>query len=88
VDLYIYSPLCLHGVVLNYLSTGTTLPLLLRIEFICYQTVNSNKIRTNFKCYILLLILPLGLGGRNFSHTLTFKNGFTDCLSVFRTEEI
>jgi hypothetical protein len=27
VDLYIHSPLCLHGVVLNSLSTGTTLPL-------------------------------------------------------------
>jgi hypothetical protein len=26
VDLYIHSPLRLHGVVLNYLSTGTTLP--------------------------------------------------------------
>jgi hypothetical protein len=27
VDLYIHSPICLHGVVLNQLSTGTTLPL-------------------------------------------------------------
>jgi hypothetical protein len=27
VDLYIHSPIRLHGVVLNYLSTGTTLPL-------------------------------------------------------------
>jgi hypothetical protein len=26
MDLYIHSPLHLHGVVLNYLSTGTTLP--------------------------------------------------------------
>jgi hypothetical protein len=26
VDLYIYSPIRLHGVVLNSLSTGTTLP--------------------------------------------------------------
>jgi hypothetical protein len=26
VDLYIHSPICLHGVMLNYLSTGTTLP--------------------------------------------------------------
>jgi hypothetical protein len=26
VDLYIHSPICLHGVVLNQLSTGTTLP--------------------------------------------------------------
>jgi hypothetical protein len=26
VDLYIHSPIRLHGVVLNYLSTGTTLP--------------------------------------------------------------
>jgi hypothetical protein len=28
VDLYIHSPIHLHGVVLNYLSTGTTLLLL------------------------------------------------------------
>jgi hypothetical protein len=27
VDLYIHSPIRLHGVVLNWLSTGTTLPL-------------------------------------------------------------
>jgi hypothetical protein len=26
MDLYIHSPIRLHGVVLNYLSTGTTLP--------------------------------------------------------------
>jgi hypothetical protein len=26
VDLYIHSPICLHGVVLNSLSAGTTLP--------------------------------------------------------------
>jgi hypothetical protein len=26
VDVYIHSPIRLHGVVLNYLSTGTTLP--------------------------------------------------------------
>jgi hypothetical protein len=28
VDIYIHSPIYLHGVVLNYLSTGTTLPYL------------------------------------------------------------
>jgi hypothetical protein len=28
VDLYIHSPVCLRGVVLDYLSTGTTLPFL------------------------------------------------------------
>jgi hypothetical protein len=27
VDLYIHSPIRRHGIVLNYLSTGTTLPL-------------------------------------------------------------
>jgi hypothetical protein len=35
VELYLHSPICLHGVVLNELSTGTTLPffkLYLRIE--------------------------------------------------------
>jgi hypothetical protein len=28
MDLYIYVPIRLHGVVLNYLSTGITLPLM------------------------------------------------------------
>jgi hypothetical protein len=31
VDLYIHSPTRLHGVVLNELSTGTTLPYLFRL---------------------------------------------------------
>jgi hypothetical protein len=26
VDLYLHSPVCLHGAVLNYLSIGITLP--------------------------------------------------------------
>jgi hypothetical protein len=25
VELYLHSPICIHGIVLNYLSTGTTL---------------------------------------------------------------
>jgi hypothetical protein len=32
VGLYIHSPIRLHGVVLNYLSTGTTLPYLMGVE--------------------------------------------------------
>jgi hypothetical protein len=31
MDLYIYSPIRLHGVLYNYLRTGTTLPLLFDI---------------------------------------------------------
>jgi hypothetical protein len=27
VELYLYSPICLHGVLLNLLSTGTALPI-------------------------------------------------------------
>jgi hypothetical protein len=34
VDLYIHSPMHLHGVMLNYLSTGTTLPLLTLLDAI------------------------------------------------------
>jgi hypothetical protein len=41
VDLYIYSPIRLHGVVLNSLSTGTTLPFTL--HFIC-MTIASPQI--------------------------------------------
>jgi hypothetical protein len=32
MDLYIHSPIRLHGVVLNYLSTGTTLPFYTRYD--------------------------------------------------------
>jgi hypothetical protein len=34
LDLYIYSPIRLHGVVLNLLSTGTILPLLIGRVFL------------------------------------------------------
>jgi hypothetical protein len=32
VDLYIRSPIRLHGILFNYLSTGTTLPYLIRFK--------------------------------------------------------
>jgi uncharacterized membrane protein len=42
VDLYIHSPVLLHGVVLNSLSTGTTLPLFPWIVLITYGEACSN----------------------------------------------
>jgi hypothetical protein len=33
VDLYIHSPIRLHGVMLNQLSTGTTLPFFYYVQF-------------------------------------------------------
>jgi hypothetical protein len=32
VELYLYSAVCLHGIVLSYLSTGTALPLITKEE--------------------------------------------------------
>jgi hypothetical protein len=49
VDLYIHSPLRLHGVVLNELSTGTTLPhqsgFLLKIYWNIRVLLKSQKFR-------------------------------------------
>jgi hypothetical protein len=36
MDLYIHSPIRLHGVVFNQLSTGTTLPFMLLYIFILH----------------------------------------------------
>jgi hypothetical protein len=33
VELYLYSPICFHGIVLKYLSTGTVLPIFILISF-------------------------------------------------------
>jgi hypothetical protein len=33
MDLYIHSPIRLHGAVLNYISTGTTLPSLFTVNY-------------------------------------------------------
>jgi hypothetical protein len=42
VDLYIHSPIRLHGVVLNSLSIGTTLPLPFTIIFsLCPQAIGQ-----------------------------------------------
>jgi hypothetical protein len=41
VDLYIHYPIRLHGVVLNYLGTWTTLPFSLQNVFDDYQNVGE-----------------------------------------------
>jgi hypothetical protein len=52
VESYAYSPICLHGIVVNYLSTETVLtnltPLLLRIY--CKQ---AEKIKVMFSLFII-----------------------------------
>jgi hypothetical protein len=46
VELYLHSPVCLHGIVLNELSTGTTLPLL--AEFCVYLLVTAVVLWTSY----------------------------------------
>jgi hypothetical protein len=59
MDLYVYSPLRLRGLVLNMLSSGTTFPLLrsnLRIRIVllhCNKNgIVSNKMRKTSQCKI------------------------------------
>jgi hypothetical protein len=48
VDLYIHSPIHLHGVVFNQLSTGTTLPLSVR-PFNCLYRICEVSLQAFFK---------------------------------------
>jgi hypothetical protein len=43
VDLYIYSPICLHGVVLNWLSSRIILPLLV----LCHVEMGIENVSTS-----------------------------------------
>jgi hypothetical protein len=57
VDLYIHSPIRLHGVVLNYLSRGTILPftplsILLRWNLVCSFSTRSQFCPSNMYCNI------------------------------------
>jgi hypothetical protein len=55
MDLYIHSPIRLHGVVLNYLSTGTTLPTLpIRNSRITMQFLHYDMFRPQFLAIIML----------------------------------
>jgi hypothetical protein len=47
MDLYILSPICVHGIVLNYLKTGTTL-------------CNEGKFLILYSCNMQLRMLFLG----------------------------
>jgi hypothetical protein len=70
VDLYIHSPILLHGVMLNYLSTGTTLLFLptyvlvflaviflLAFPLISYMQSSSPPIRATCPAHVVLLVL-------------------------------
>jgi hypothetical protein len=41
VDLYIHSTICLHGVVLNCFSTGTSLPFMFYNIHVCWKNMNT-----------------------------------------------
>jgi hypothetical protein len=47
VDLYIHSPIRLHAVVLNYLSTGTALPFILS-SHLCHIYILFNILQASF----------------------------------------
>jgi hypothetical protein len=68
--LYIHSPIRLHDLLLNYLSTGTTLPLHLPLP----STSRSRATRTQFILYIALCVwsLVLFFGQRKLTQVVTF----------------
>jgi hypothetical protein len=50
MELYLHSPIHLHGMAINYLSTGLTLPYI-------PETNISEKLSTTFKCDIKITAL-------------------------------
>jgi hypothetical protein len=50
VELYFHSPIRLHGVMLNYLRTGTTLPCL-PLLFVC-QVLMQSSISELYPCSV------------------------------------
>jgi hypothetical protein len=57
VDLYIHSPIRLHGVVLNFLSTKTTLPLPLFyfIKEVCGGVKSIGLAQNGKQCLVLMI---------------------------------
>jgi hypothetical protein len=49
MDLYIHSPIRLHGVMLNYLSTGTTLPYLYLTHAGSLASTESPRVTSNYR---------------------------------------
>jgi hypothetical protein len=83
VDLYIHSPIRLHGVVLNYLSTGTILPLGRHLVF----SRPEPRYFTD-QCFPKLLTLELFLAklrsrNRDASRTQTERSCPVKCLLHF-----
>jgi hypothetical protein len=63
VDLYIHSPIFLHGVVLNYLSTGTTLPYIQNVPGRRVSILGGHSIgHSKQKLYIVTDLLKAFLG--------------------------
>jgi hypothetical protein len=65
VDLYIHSLIHLHGVVLNFLSTGTTLPFTfyIHVTYITYLLFSSLNDNSDLLMELLLSLLLLGARG-------------------------
>jgi hypothetical protein len=63
VDLYIHSPIRLHGVVLNYLSTGTTSPYVIFIIFPYYLRCSAEN-NSRFCIHWLCSNIGVTDGGR------------------------
>jgi hypothetical protein len=59
VDLHIHSPIRLHGAVLNYLSTGTTLPLSFNFKEITQVKRGRVHLRGRGHCDLRMLTVVL-----------------------------
>jgi hypothetical protein len=69
VELYLHSPICLHGIMPNYLSTGTTLPFYLYVYVSQMQCGNKDNARFRI-IYVLLSSLPMRMAAECSSETL------------------
>jgi hypothetical protein len=79
VDLYIYSPKRLHGVVLNYLSTRTTLPYIQNVPGGRVNILGGHSIgHSKQKLYIVTDLLKAFLhnGSVNTFQRTTMENVF------------
>jgi hypothetical protein len=86
VELYLHSPVCLHGVVLSLLSTGTTLPFLAIIEVWLAVASFLAGLETP-GCRMLFEGGQPGSLHSDFCTLKPFKIVYTDRTRVLRIEE-
>jgi hypothetical protein len=58
MNLYIHSPICLHGIVLNYLSTGTFLPFTHGMYTVLPNWIQFATVGKSLICFYLQKQLP------------------------------